>query len=530
MDKKQEGFLDLVIYQIYPRSFMDSNNDGIGDIRGIISKLDYICELGANAIWLCPCYKSPNKDNGYDVADYREIMDEFGTMDDMRELIREMHSRGMKLIMDLVPNHTSDQHKWFVESKKSKDNPYSDYYYWFDKPINDWRASFGGSVWEYVPERNQYYLHSYTIGQPDLNWDNPKVVKEMQDVVDFWVDLGADGFRIDVIDQISKDFEKGRNCFGPNLHKYINLLFGREKTAHLFTVGECWANDIEEIKRHIDADRNELSTLFQFDHLEAGRSEKFTPMEDSLCTVRDVLVKWQTLTGQHGLLYSLFTDNHDNPPFISRAGNDKELRYESATCIATMFYLLKGVPFIYQGQEFGITSSSYDDMSCFDDVESFDMFNRLVEQGYSKEDAVKKINFGGRDNARRPVPWSNGVGGGFSEAKTWIPLSTRVKEINLENDLASEKSIFRFYKDLLSLRKGTKAFINGEFAVVSKNEDKYFVFTRILDDEKFTVVCNFECVSDIDCTNFGTLVLSNYKDRFGTEKLFRPYEIAVYKG
>ena len=225
MDKKQEGFLDLVIYQIYPRSFMDSNNDGIGDIRGIISKLDYICELGANAIWLCPCYKSPNKDNGYDVADYREIMDEFGTMDDMRELIREMHSRGMKLIMDLVPNHTSDQHKWFVESKKSKDNPYSDYYYWFDKPINDWRASFGGSVWEYVPERNQYYLHSYTIGQPDLNWDNPKVVKEMQDVVDFWVDLGADGFRIDVIDQISKDFEKGRNCFGPNLHKYINLLF-----------------------------------------------------------------------------------------------------------------------------------------------------------------------------------------------------------------------------------------------------------------------------------------------------------------
>ena len=253
-------------------------------------------------------------------------------------------------------------------------------------------------------------------------------------------------------------------------------------------------------------------------------------MEDSLCTVRDILVKWQTLTGQHGLLYSLFTDNHDNPPFISRAGNDKELRYESATCIATMFYLLKGVPFIYQGQEFGITSSSYDDMSYFDDVESFDMFNRLVKQGYSREEAVQKINFGGRDNARRPVPWSNGVGGGFSEAKTWIPLSTRVNEINLENDLASEKSIFRFYKDLLSLRKGSKAFINGEFAAVSKNEDKYFVFTRIFEDEKFTVVCNFECEADIDCTEFGTLVLSNYKDRFGTEKLFRPYEIAVYKG
>ena len=265
---------------------MDTNGDGIGDLRGIISKLDYLCDLGINAIWLCPCYKSPNKDNGYDVADYREIMDEFGTMEDMRVLIDEMHSRGMKLIMDLVPNHTSDKHKWFLESKKSKDNPYSDYYYWFDKPINEWRASFGGSVWEYVKERDQYYLHSYTIGQPDLNWDTPAVVKEMQDVVDFWVDMGADGFRIDVIDQISKDFEKGRNCFGPNLHKYINALFGREKASRLFTVGECWANDIEEIKRHIGEDRNELSTLFQFDHLEAGRSEKFTPMADSLQSVQ----------------------------------------------------------------------------------------------------------------------------------------------------------------------------------------------------------------------------------------------------
>lgn len=529
MDKKQESFLDLVIYQIYPRSFKDTNGDGIGDLCGIISKLDYLCDLGVNALWLCPCYKSPNKDNGYDVADYRDIMDEFGTMEDMRLLIREMHSRGMKLIMDLVPNHTSDKHKWFIESRKSKDNPYSDYYYWFDKPVNEWRASFGGSVWEYVPERDQYYLHSYTVQQPDLNWDNPKVVKEMQDVVDFWVDMGADGFRIDVIDQISKDFEAGRNCFGPNLHKYINALFGREKTAHLFTVGECWANDIEEIKRHISAERNELSTLFQFDHLEAGRSEKFTPMADSLSSVRDILVKWQTLTQQHGLLYSLFTDNHDNPPFLSRIGNDGELRYESATCIAAMFYLLKGVPFIYQGQEFGITSSHYGDMSFFDDVESFDMYNRLIESGLTEKEAVEKINFGGRDNTRRPMPWDNTVGGGFSESKTWIPLSSRVTEINLENDLASEKSIFRFYKNMLKLRRNNVSFRKGDFKVISSENDGFFVYERAFENEKFTVVCNFEQQSVIDCSEYGTLVLKNYSDRACAESAFRPYEVAVFK-
>ncbi|MBQ2388339.1 MAG: glucohydrolase, partial [Clostridia bacterium] len=341
MDKKFENFLDLVIYQIYPRSFKDTNGDGIGDIKGVIEKLDYLVDLGVNAIWLCPCYKSPNHDNGYDIADYRDIMDEFGTMDDMKTLISEMHKRGMKLIMDLVPNHTSNEHKWFIESRKSKDNPYSDYYYWFDKPVNDWQSMFGGSAWEYDESRKQYYLHSYTVEQPDLNWDNPKVIKEMQDVVDFWVDMGVDGFRCDVIDQISKDFEKGNNFFGPNLHKYIYALFDREKTSHLFTVGECWAGDIEEIKRHSLPERGELTTLFQFNHLDCGRANKFNRKDDSLKTVRDILVNWQLLNQKNGLVHSLFTDNHDNSLFISRAGNDKELRYESATCIATMFYLLK---------------------------------------------------------------------------------------------------------------------------------------------------------------------------------------------
>ena len=264
LSEKYLDFSKLIIYQIYPRSFMDSNNDGIGDLGGIIQKLNYLKELGINAIWICPCYKSPNVDNGYDIADYRDIMDEFGTMADMKKLIKEAHAREIKIIMDLVPNHTSSEHKWFLESKKSKDNPYSDYYYWFNEPPNNWNSTFGGSAWEYCPERNQYYLHSFAVEQPDLNWTNPKVVKEMQDVVDFWVDLGVDGFRCDVIDQISKNFD-GRNSFGPHLHEYINALLGRDKVSHIFTVGECWADSIEEVCKHSAADRKELTTLFQFD-------------------------------------------------------------------------------------------------------------------------------------------------------------------------------------------------------------------------------------------------------------------------
>lgn len=531
MDKKFENFLDLVIYQIYPRSFKDTNGDGIGDIKGVIEKLDYLVDLGVNAIWICPCYKSPNHDNGYDIADYRDIMDEFGTMDDIKLLISEMHKRGMKLIMDLVPNHTSNEHKWFIESRKSKDNPYSDYYYWFDKPLNNWQSLFGGSAWEYDESRKQYYLHSYTVEQPDLNWDNPKVIKEMQDVVDFWVDLGVDGFRCDVIDQISKDFEKGNNFFGPNLHKYINALFGREKTKHLFTVGECWANDIEEIKLHSLPERGELTTLFQFDHLDCGRANKFNRKNDCLKTVRNIMVKWQLLNQENGLVQSLFTDNHDNSLFISRVGNDKELRYESATCLATMFYLLKGVPFIFQGQEFGITASEYDSIDCFNDIETINVYDYLInDKGSTKEEALRKINFGGRDNARRPMPWNGSEYGGFSTEKPWIEISSRKDEINLEKDLTDEKSIFRFYKDLLKLKKDNVSLRRGDFEVISKDDDNFFAFTRIYGDEKFTVICNFEETSTISLDVIaGEPVLKNYADRGAGESEFRPYEIAVYR-
>lgn len=528
MAKKYEDFLDLVIYQIYPKSFKDTNGDGIGDILGVIEKLDYLKDLGVNAIWLCPCYKSPGHDNGYDIADYRCVAPEYGTMDDMHRLIAEMHKRGMKLIMDLVPNHTSDEHEWFVRSRRGEEK-YRDYYYWFDAPQNDWHSAFGGTAWQYDDERGQYYLHSYAVQQPDLNWTNPAVVKEIQDVIDYWVDLGVDGFRIDVIDQISKNFD-GANCFGPHLHEYIHAMFGRENVKSIFTVGECWANDMDEICRHIDYDRGELSTLFQFDHLRAGRKDKFTPGEKSLKTVRDTIVKWQLQMQDLGLLHALFTDNHDNAPFISRVVDDRALRYEGATCVATMFYLLRGVPFIYQGQEIGITASAYDSMASYNDVECLNIYKEFLEKGLSEEEALQKVNFGSRDNARRPFAWDGSQYAGFSTHTPWLPIASRAGEINLAADCKAEKSVSRFYHDLLRLRREEPALRRGVTAVLSAEEDNFFVFTRTLDGRVFTVVCNFEQPSTIDgAKDFGKEVLHNYADRRDGDTAFRPYEIAVFE-
>ena len=524
LTEKYMDFSKLVVYQIYPRSFMDSNGDGIGDLKGIESKLSYLQELGVNAVWLCPCYKSPNVDNGYDIADYRDIMDEFGTLQDMKDLIAAAHAHGIKVIMDLVPNHTSDKHQWFIESKKGKDNPYSDFYYWFDEPQNDWNACFGGSAWEYCPERGQYYLHSYAVEQPDLNWDNSRVREEMCAVIDFWVDLGVDGFRIDVIDQISKNMQ-GNNCFGPHLHEYINQMFGREKTAHLFTVGECWASSMEEVYNHCAAERHELTTLFQFEHLEVGRSGKYEHNPQSLTAVRDILLKWQRIADDHDLLYSLFTDNHDSSPFLSRAANDKELRYESATCLATMFYTLRGIPFIYQGQEFGTALPHYDSIEDFDDIECINKYHEELPI-LGKEAALEHCNFGSRDGTRRPLCWDGSENGGFSTAKPWITAHSDYRNVNLAADRASDKSVFRFYQALLKLRRENDAILYGGLEVQSQPWDTFFKFRREYSGEAFTVICNFEQENTIDIPENATLLLHNYADFNGT---FRPYEVMVLK-
>jgi glycosidase len=528
-DKYRE-FGKWIIYQIYPRSFMDANGDGIGDLQGIISRLDHIRELGCNAVWLCPCFKSPNEDNGYDIADYRDIMDEFGTMEDMDELIEALHSRGMKLILDLVPNHTSTDHRWFRESRKGRDNPYSDYYYWYDEIPNDWKSCFGGSAWQYDEQRGQYYLHSFAVGQADLNWENPAVVKEMQDIVDFWAAKGCDGFRVDVIDCISKNFETGENGLGPRLHEYIRALFGRREAAHLFTVGEGHTNDPEDFVLHCAAERGELSTLFIFDHMECGRKDKFTPKADSLASLRDYLVKWQGISADNDLLYSLFTDNHDQPQMISRIGNDRGLRYESATDIAMMVYLLKGVPFIYQGQEIGMPASHTASIEEFDDVECLGVY-REMDKSLSEEEKLEKVNFGSRDNVRHPMAWDGSANNGFTgdAVKPWLAPHSRGSEVNLEADLASERSVCRFYRELLALRSSEDAFTDGDFEVISKPEDPYFVFTRTLGGESWVVVCNFEREQEISLTLECEAPRLSNLGRGEIEGKYMPYECAAAK-
>lgn len=523
---KFRNFTRMVIYQIYPRSFMDTNGDGIGDLQGIISKLDYIQDLGANAVWLCPCFKSPNDDNGYDVSDYMDIMDEFGTMEDMDRLIAELHARGMKLILDLVPNHTSTSHKWFQESRKGRDNPYSDFYYWFDEKPNNWRSAFKGDAWEFDEVRGQYYLHTFAVSQADLNWENPAVVKAMQDVVDFWVAKGVDGFRIDVIDCISKDFAAGKNGFGPRLHEFIRDLFGRENVSHIFTVGEGAVKDIDELVRHCGPDRNELSTLFLFDHMDCGRSDKFTPMDDSMKSLKDILIRWQIENDRHGMLHSLFYDNHDQPAMLSRIGNDREHRYESATDLATMLYLLKGVPFIYQGQEIGQTAAHYDNIEDFDDIECLGWYREFLQK-YSPEEALEKVNFGSRDNARHPMCWDGSEKCGFTTGTPWLLPHSRSAEINVEADLASDKSIYRFYQDLLKLRARNDAFLDGDTEVISGEYEEYVIYTRTLGDEKWAVICNFEKTSLIRLPFSCEAPALTNLGRPTAGGVYKPYECAV---
>lgn len=522
-----QRFLDLIVYQIYPRSFCDGNGDGIGDIKGITEKLDHLVSLGVNAVWLSPCYKSPNCDNGYDISDYRDIMDEFGTLDDWKIMLSQMHKRGIKLIMDFVANHTSSEHEWFKRARSSRDDRYHDYYIWREKIPNDWQSVFGGSAWEYNEATKEYYLHSFAVGQPDLNWENPAVRKEMADIIDYWVDLGVDGFRCDVLDFIAKDFDKGLMNNGPEFHKYVKELFGREKVKHVFTVGECSMGE-DKIADICGADRDELKCIFQFDHFAPGKTQdKFEKAPYSIDEVRDILVKWQKFTERRGLLYTLFTDNHDNAHYISRLGDDGEYRYECATMYAAMFYMLKGIPFIYQGQEYGSPDPYYEDIRSFDDVETFNYYAANKDKR-SPDELMRMINFGSRDNVRRPMCWSNGKNYGFGTGeKTWIPLHSRGGEVNLENDIESEKSVFLFYKKLLRLRAESDVVRYGEFKDLTEG-DGYFAYVRTLGDEETLVVCNFDKDKTISGLPQYDYVLGNYGKARKPDGKYSPYETAVF--
>lgn len=527
LTKRQQEFYDWNFYQIYPRSFMDSNGDGIGDLNGITQKLDYLKELGINAVWLSPCYKSPNDDNGYDISDYRDIMDEFGTMEDWKNMICEMHKRDIKLIMDFVANHTSTEHKWFKEARKSKDNPYRDFYYWADKPLNDWKSCFGGGVWEYDEVAGQYYLHTFAKTQADLNWENPKVREEIIKMVDFWVDLGVDGFRCDALDGISKDFEKGTNSGGPNFHKYINEVFGREKVKDIFTVGECWTADESNIKDLTDGERKELSCSFIFNHILIGRTGKYSRAEFTLDDIRDELVKWQNIMQKNELLYPLFWENHDAPRCTTRYANDREYRYESATMLATMMFLQKGVPFIYQGGEIGTANFNGTKIEEFRDIEAINYYNEVIS-AQTNEEIMKDLNYASRDTARHPMSWNANADAGFGSENPWAPFYDRYKEINVETDRASEKSVFRFYQTLLKIRKDSNAIRHGVYEDMTNGRKGCYIYKRFDEKETYYIICNFENQQEINVDFDGEIILSN-SNRKEISGVFTPYECVVIK-
>lgn len=489
---------DIVIYQIYPRSFNDSNNDGIGDINGIIEKLDYLEKLGVGAIWLSPVYKSPNDDNGYDISDYEDIMDEFGSMEDMDRLIEVANEKNIKIIMDLVVNHTSDEHRWFIEAKKGKDNRYRDYYIW-ENPDKDngypnkLRSTFSGPAWEFDKESGQYYLHLFSKKQPDLNWENEKMRKDIYKMMNYWIDKGIGGFRLDVIDLIGKKPMDMITSNGPKLHELLNEMNKETFGKHdLLTVGETWGATPEIAKLYSSSDRDELSMVFQFEHIGLDQIEgmdKWDLKEFKVSDLKKVFSKWQYELEDEGW-NSLFWNNHDLPRIVSRWGNDKEYREKSAKMLAILLHMLKGTPYIYQGEEIGMTNTKISDVDELDDIESINMYNERIKEGYKKEDIIQSINAKGRDNARRPIAWDENINGGFSKAKPWLKLNDNYKDINVKNALKDKDSIFYTYQKLIKLRKENEIMVEGKFELID-TIDEIFAYYRIYEDKKWLVVCNF---------------------------------------
>lgn len=489
---------EVVVYQIYPRSFKDSNGDGIGDLPGIIEKLDYLEKLGIGAIWLSPVYQSPNDDNGYDISDYEAIMTEFGTMEDMDRLIAEAKKRNIRIIMDLVVNHTSDEHAWFVEARKSKDNPYRDYYVWADPSEdggvpNGLRSAFSGSAWQLDEATGQYYLHLFSKKQPDLNWQNEKVRQAVYQMMNFWIDKGIGGFRMDVIDLIGKVPEKEITGNGPRLHEFLQEMnqatFGKHD---LLTVGETWGATPEIAKLYSNPDRHELSMVFQFEHIgldqqEGGEKWDLAPVD--LGKLKQIFAKWQTELDNQGW-NSLFWNNHDLPRMISRWGNDGQYRVESAKMLAILLHMQKGTPYIYQGEEIGMTNTAITDISQARDIETINMYHERLANGYTKEDIIHSINVKGRDNARRPVQWNNHAFAGFSTVEPWIAVNDNYEKINVEQALANPDSIFYTYQKLIALRKANPIMIWGDFELVDTQEE-VFAYLRKYQGETWLVVTNF---------------------------------------
>ncbi|KRL90263.1 glycoside hydrolase family 13 protein [Lactobacillus kalixensis] len=523
-----------VVYQVYPKSFQDSNGDGIGDLQGITKRLPYLEKLGIDAIWLSPVYQSPQVDNGYDISDYEAIDPQYGTMADMDELLKEAKKHHIKIVMDLVVNHTSDQHEWFVEARKNKDNPYRDYYIWRD-PVdghepNDMKSAFSGSAWKFDEKTGQYYLHLFAEQQPDLNWKNPELRQKIYDMMNFWIDKGIGGFRMDVIELIGKDPDKNIRENGPMLHPYLqemnkNTFGGKD----LMTVGETWNATPKIAEEYSDPARHELSMVFQFENQsldqQAGK-EKWDLKKLDLGELKKVLVKWQTEIDFDHAWNSLFWENHDIPRVISRWGNDKEYRVQSAKMFATVLHLMHGTPYIYNGEEIGMTNCPVKDISEVEDIESVNMYNERLENGANKDDLIHAINVKGRDNARTPMQWDDSTNAGFTDGNPWLHVNPNYKDINVEKALADPDSIFYTYQKLIKLRHENDIVVDGDFELVDTS-DEVLAYYRKLNGEKWLVVANLSGEEQQFSSNeeIADVLLSNYPERDNLNALsLKPYE------
>ena len=536
LDKTKRGWWDsAVFYQIYPKSFQDTDGDGIGDLKGILSRLDYLETLGIDGIWLSPVCQSPQVDNGYDISDYRDIYPVFGTMADMEELIRQAKNRGISIIMDLVLNHSSDQHPWFLEAKKGRDNPYHDYYVWRDgtedQLPNDMGSVFGGPAWTYVPELGQYYFHQFAPQQPDLNWDNPKLRQELYQMIRFWVDKGVGGFRLDVIDQIAKVPDEFITANGPRLHEFLEEM-SREafREEGLVTVGEAWSADVPRARKFSSRDGKQLSMVFQFQHIGLDQQPgkpKWDTMPLPLPKLKKCMECWQLGLQEEGW-NSLFLNNHDLPRIVSRWGEDGVYRVESAKMLATMLHGMQGTPYIYQGEELGMTNVRLE-LSQYRDLEIHNLYAERTAAGYEPQAVMQSIYARGRDNARTPMQWTAGDNAGFTTGTPWLPVNENHSFINAEAALADPDSVFHYYRRLIGLRKTHEAFRKGSFELLLPSDPHIFAYVRRTDRENLLVVCNFsdkeQPLDGIRVPENAECLLSNYA---GTAKVLRPYEANIY--
>ncbi|MDP1416976.1 alpha-glucosidase [Peribacillus simplex] len=549
---------EAVVYQVYPRSFMDSDGDGIGDINGILMKLDYLQELGVNVIWLSPVYQSPNDDNGYDISDYKAIMTEFGTLADFDRLLKAVHERGMKIMMDLVVNHSSDEHPWFKESRSSKDNPKRDYYIWKPgrngKEPNNWESIFKGSAWEYDEGTDEYYLHLFSRKQPDLNWENPKLREEIYNIMTWWLDKGVDGFRMDVINFLSKDqsysdgavhhekqYGDGSPFFlnGPRIHEFLQEINQRALSGHdVITVGEMPGVTPEEAQLFTGKDRGELHMVFQFEHMDLGSGPegKWSNDKWKLTDLKRILSKWQTGLEGDGW-NSLYWNNHDQPRVVSRFGHDGKYRIESAKMLAACLHMLQGTPYIYQGEELGMTNVAFESIDEYRDIETLNSYDELVlSHGWSKERMMSAIHARSRDNARTPIQWNDSRNAGFTKGTPWIKVNPNFPEINAEIAYNDPNSIFHFYKKLIQLRKKHEIVVYGRFELLWPDDERIFAYTRSFEEEKLLVLCNFKeeqasyTLPEELHAHSATRLIGNYdqEEEGISSKPLRPYECRVY--